>query len=418
VLPDEVKPLQNEAQAGPSIEKASAEETVKSPQSKRPSVPARPRLDTSQTRNEGRERTVARERTPHQSDDHAAPEVGGHSRGAPQPVISQPQTDGQRPIVQLLQLPSGKVAVEVHAPPHAKGFWRACGRFFGALGKDYGSLLTGLLTVTVTIVIAYFAQQINEKQAAITQQQAKSAELQSNASQEQVRLNFIKEFRERLGELTDKDQRNRTKKNVAAIALAQYREEALVPLKMSLTVEDEDVRDGAAVVVVQMLSDKNQRANVLAKLEEYFDENNASLRVGVLDCYLTMNRDLTDDEFTQVKNKIRQHLDPSADYSAKRPEQRVLLWAAKFFGNWPTRDSKDFLLAVARNRTSGDDPRQQAIDYLPNVTMCAKDLSVDEREVSRQEILAALQLLLPELPGLSSNVKAAIAKLKRPCQDQ
>ena len=51
----------------------------------------------------------------------------------------------------------------------------------------------GLTSVAVTIVIAIFAQQINQKQTEGLLQQSKAA-------QEEVRLNFIKEFRERLAE--------------------------------------------------------------------------------------------------------------------------------------------------------------------------------------------------------------------------
>src|SRR6185312_10226880 len=94
-------------------------------------------------------------------------------------------------------------------------------------------------------------------------------------------------------DLTNEDLR---KKRLTAITLAQYGDRALPALKMSLSVDEPDIREGAAVVVAQMLSDTtlrpmvvapvplntSLRQTVLSKLNEYFDENNTDLRIGVL----------------------------------------------------------------------------------------------------------------------------------------
>jgi hypothetical protein len=234
---------------------------------------------------------------------------------------------------------------------------------------------------------------------------------QAKATQEGVRLDFIKEFRERLGELIDNDQKNRTRRNLAAIALAQYGEGALPALKMSLAASDDHVQKGAAVVVIQMLSEKSLRATVLNRLREYFDENKAPLRVGVLECYVMLN-DLDETELREAKGSIRKYVDPSANYSEKPQEQRVLLGAAKFYSTWPSRDSAEFLLAVARNRTCDDASVEQAINYLPSVTNGAADVSAEGRESLRKEVSAGLRALMPELPGFRANLEDGISKLE------
>jgi len=334
------------------------------------------------------------------------PPIGSPTR---EKTASNPhQSADRKAAVQDLQMPSERVAGEVHSPLIPKGFLRRGWKFASDSARDFGALVTGLASIGVTVVIAIFAHQIGQKQA-------ESMVEQSKAAHEEVRLNFIGEFRERLGELTDDDQQNRTKKTVAAIALAQYGEGAMPALKMSLAAGDEDVRDGAAVVVVQMISEKNMRRAVLSKLKDYLGENNGTLRAGVLECYMMLTGDnLPDDEIlSAVKSQIREHINPSKDYSVMPQEQRVLLRAAKAFSNWPSRDAAEFLLAVAKNHTCGDAPREHAINYLQAVTAGAKDLSVEQRESLKKEMVATLQSLLPEATQrLKPNLNEAIRKLQ------
>lgn len=286
--------------------------------------------------------------------------------------------------------------------------------------RDVGTLLIALAAV----VIAVLAYLVNKNQAESLKNQTESLKNQAEASDRQataarddVNVKFIEEFRKHLGELTlpesETNEENLKKKRLAAITLAQYGERALPVLKMSLALDDEDIRGGAVVVVVQMLSDKTLRPVLLAKLKEYFDEDSAGLRIGVLDCYLTVNRGLTDQELNDAKKKITEHVTPSSDYSDKPEEQRVLLWATKFFSNWPSLDSRNFLLAVAKNSTGGNDAREGAINYLPSVTMAAQYASDTEREKSKQEVSAGLQALLIDAPErLRTNLLDAIQKIE------
>lgn len=311
---------------------------------------------------------------------------------------------GANPQIQLLQFPGG-VAVDIK---------RDIPRDFIVV------VIPAVLSIAVTVILAIVAHRINQQQAKSQEAQSLAAQEQSKAAQEEVNVRFIEEFRKHLGDLTlPEGEENLTKKTLAAITLAQYGERALPALKMSLHVEDKDIREGAAVVLAQMLLDRTLRWAVLSKLGEYFDEPNSSLRLGLLGCYVTINRKLTDAEFKEVSSKITKYVEPSADYTDKPDEKEVLLGAVKFFGNWPRVESKNFLLSVAQNNSSGDDPREGAINYLPKITICAKDLSEFQREESRQEVSTALGALLSQVPErLRKNITEGIAKLQKPREMQ
>lgn len=298
-----------------------------------------------------------------------------------------------------LQLPSGVVVVDVK-----RDYLR-----------DFGVLVPGVASIVVTVVIAILANQINQKQTESLAAQSKAAQVQSQAAQDEVSVKFIEEFQKHLSDLTLPDvKENLTKKTLSAIALAQYGEKALPVLKVSLSAEDDEIREGATVVIVQMLSQVELRDAVISNLQKYFAENNPLLRVGVLDCFVTMNRNLTDTEFHEVRAAIGKYVDPHADYSDKPQERKVLQWATKFLSNWPRRDSRDFLLGVIQNSTSGKDAFEDAINYLPKVTMCAEESSDPQNEVSRQEVLTAVKKISPAVYELlGTNITDAITKLEK-----
>jgi hypothetical protein len=322
--------------------------------------------------------------------------------------------------IQLSHAPSQKIAVEIHNPPNSKGFLKVCGRFFRALARDYGVLIA-------TVVIAYFGYAISKQQVAAELEQSKAAE-------EEVNVKFIEEFKNHLGELmpassSDEDVTNEDlrKKRLTAITLAQYGDRALPALKMSLSVDESDIREGAAVVVAQMLSDTSLRPTVVAqavsetslrqtvlsKLKEYFDENNTGLRIGVLECYLTINTGLTATEFEEARKKITDHVNPAADYTNKPQDQRVVLWAVKFFSYWPRSTVKDFLLTVARNTTCNDETREGVLNLLPSVIKDANDLTAAQRKTASDDAVKILQDLFPHASErLQKNLTATITSLQ------
>lgn len=312
------------------------------------------------------------------------------------------------------QMFAEKIGLEIYPSAPAKGFKQWLRRTFEVLGKDYGALITGVISLIITVVIAYFAHTISKQQAESLKLQVDAEKAQAKTAEDEVNVKFTEEFKTHLSELTaEGNEADLTKRRLAAITLAQYGERVLPALKMSLAVNENDIREGAAVVVIQMLADRSLRGSVLAKLKEYFDEDNPALKVGVLECYLTVNTGLTESEFEDARNKIRQHIDPAANYSNKPEQQRVLLWAVKFFSYWPRSSSKDFLLAVAGNSTCGDEPREGALNYLPIVTKDAADLNNEQRQVTAKETADKLRALLPDASErLKANITAAIQNLE------
>ncbi|HEX2268432.1 MAG TPA: hypothetical protein VHH35_02815 [Pyrinomonadaceae bacterium] len=280
--------------------------------------------------------------------------------------------------------------------------------------RDYGALILAVASLALTGLIAYYAHGINKNQAA--------------SMEEEINLRLVDEFKKHLADLTlsevsedltDPDVENKKKQNVeirrkkllASIALAQYGERVLPALKMSLASEDPLVREGAAVVAKRMLGDKQLRQTVFAKLLEYFDD--PSMRLTVLEFFVGLYNGLTDQEVNEASSKFKQHVTPDADYKTKpRHEQDVLLEATKFFANSSSRNSAYFLLAVVKNTTCEDDPREQALNFLPQAVKEAKDFSPDEQGALQKQVIADLEKLLPQASErLQVNIRDAIAEL-------
>lgn len=272
---------------------------------------------------------------------------------------------------------------------------------------DYGGLLISLLSLAATVFIAIFAYEISLSQA-------KSQETQSAAATDEVNIRFVSEFRERISELSLPEdptkpeyEDNLMRKSLATIALAQYGKRVLPVLNMSLKARDPAIREGATVVLAQMLSnrtDQESREFVFSKLLQYFEEDNSSLRVGILKCFVILYKGLSDTEVDRAKVVFKKHVPPDADLSDKLNEQDVLIEAAKFFGNWPSRDSTLFLLDVVKNQSCKDGPREQAINYLHVVANGARDLSVAERAAVIADLRNAMLL-----PGTSELLKTNIS---------
>jgi hypothetical protein len=268
-------------------------------------------------------------------------------------------------------------------------------------------------SLALTGVIAYYAHGISKNQA--------------DSMEDEINLRLVEEFKKHLTDLTlsevpedptDPDVEKNKKQNVeirrkkllASIALAQYGERVLPALKMSLASEDPLVREGAAVVAKRMLEEKQLRQTVFAKLLEYFDD--PSMRLTVLEFFVGLHH-LSDEEVDKASSKFQQHVSPDADYKNKpRHEQDVLLEATKFFANSPSRNSAHFLLAVAKNTTCEDDPREQALNFLPPAVKKAKDFRPDEQDALRKQVIADLEKLLPQSSErLQVNIRDVIAEL-------
>src|SRR5437868_4959217 len=144
MLPDEPKPLQSKSPTDPLVEKTSAKEATASPLS---STPTGPVPDGARSTGEIRDvQPVAPEGPPRPNGDAgpktgATPAAGSASQN---PTPDPPAAAASKPTVQLLQLPSEKVAVEIHPPPNPEDFWRWCWKVSCDFARDFGGLLTGL----------------------------------------------------------------------------------------------------------------------------------------------------------------------------------------------------------------------------------------------------------------------------------
>jgi len=240
---------------------------------------------------------------------------------------------------------------------------------------DYGGLVIGIVSLLVTFYLAIVAARINQSLATSADAQARAAAAQATAADDDVNTKFIQEFRERIHELSlpteDPDDRdydaNLMQKSLATIALAQYGERALPALKMALEAKDSRLRDGAVDVLVQILSNQEakSREKVFSALLEYFAKGNLFMRVEILKTFVKAFSGLSDSDVKTANDIFRKHIIPDADVSETRSESEILLIeAAQFFGNSPSCDSAEFLLAIAKNQSCGNGPREQARNSL------------------------------------------------------
>jgi len=240
---------------------------------------------------------------------------------------------------------------------------------------DYGGLVIGIVSLLATFYLAIVAARINQSLATSADAQARAAAAQATAADDDVNTKFIQEFRERIHELSlpteDPDDRdydaNLMQKSLATIALAQYGERALPALKMALEAKDSRLRDGAVDVLVQILSNQEakSREKVFSALLEYFAKGNLFMRVEILKTFVKAFSGLSDSDVKTANDIFRKHIIPDADVSETRSESEILLIeAAQFFGNSPSCDSAEFLLAIAKNQSCGNGPREQARNSL------------------------------------------------------
>jgi hypothetical protein len=281
--------------------------------------------------------------------------------------------------LKVVQLPSDRIALEVHkAPLDAKDRAR---EWF----RDLGPTLTGLFSLIIAIVAAFYAYEVNSRQNEI-----KDNENQAAAAN--LRAEVFKELNE-----TDS-----AKRTLAVIRLAEYGKSVLDAVKMALGVEQDTIREGAADVVLQIyLSGRVKPEDLFQALRGYFDTRNMTLRRGVLECYVKIGKRLPEDE-SRILIGLLKKLDLGADCSHPEDEN-FFLEVPIFLDYWPSRDSRDLLLEIAGN-TSCLRPRLTAVENLPKV---AKILPLQERNEIKEAIN---RLLLPDTP---SSLKQSINIAKR-----
>ena len=305
---------------------------------------------------------------------------------------------------QVLQLALQKIAIELHDPPDTKprqGL-RRIGRGTWLFIKD---VLPPLASVVIAVFVFYYGKKFNDRQATSQEEQTKTQAKQADTAQSELELKILSDFTSSIAQLTDEGEEREKKQTLAAIRFVQYGEKALPVIKTALGVEENTVRKGASVVVVQMFqSGKIDRKKLLSELKEYFKTQNPYLRRGVLECFVKLEDHLSNEEAFEVVDLLKNYLNPQSDCS-KSEDENVLLEAAVFLGGQASPDSEELLLKIAENR-SCTKPRIQAIDNLPEV---AAKLGHEQQ----QAIVARLQLLISDASNsLLPKITTAIQEIQ------
>lgn len=303
---------------------------------------------------------------------------------------------------QVLQLPSEKIAIELHEPGDISTTQQKVGRGIWLFIKD---VLPPLASAIIAFFVFYYGKQFNDRAAKTQEDVATTQASQAATAQSELELKILSDFTSSIAELTDESDKREKKQTIAAIKFVQYGERALPVIKIALGVEENTVRKGATVVVAQMFqAGKIDRKQLFHELKDYFTNQNAYLRRGVLECFVKLGDHLSSEEASGVVNLLKDHVDTQADCS-KPEDENVLLEAAKFLEGRPSLDSKELLLRIAENR-SCTRPRIQAVDNLPSV---AERLPLEERNA----IVARLRLLEPDASkSFLENIKAAVERIE------
>ena len=261
-----------------------------------------------------------------------------------------------KPVYEALRVLSEVVVSKLREPIPHKTRWEKFRSGFVQLAKDVGPLVTGLgsitvsivvglLTVTVTASVAFFNYQFNSKQAASTQMSLKTAAL---------------------ADFTEEDDGKRT---LAAIKLAAYGTEALPAIKLALGVTHEGIRAGgvqAAEVMYQSRPDLRQ--TLLTEMLNSFQESNPTLRQGVLEFYISAAPQLQLNEKQILLDQLKPRLRACASEGDAFMRQ-----AAVFLSKGPFTDATELLLQIARDCPHGstngeyEAARNQAVIMLPIV---------------------------------------------------
>jgi hypothetical protein len=314
------------------------------------------------------------------------------------------QIPDPNPSAQLLQIPSGKIAIELHDAPDTRPrqTLRAIGRGAWLFVKD---VLPPIASVIIAAFVYYYGKQFNNRQATSQEEQTRTQAKQAETAQSELELKILSDFTSSITQLTDESVEKDKTQTIAAIKFVQYGEKALPVIKIALGVEEDTVRKGATVVAVQMFqSEKIGRQKVLSELEEYFKTQNPYLRRGVLECFVKLEGQLSNDEVLKIVRLLKNNLD-SQSGCYKAEEESVLLEAAVFLGGHASPDSKELLLKIAENR-SCTKSRIQAIDSLAEV---AQKLGQEDREST----VTRLQLLTNDAPKpVLSRIRAAIQQIQ------
>jgi hypothetical protein len=212
------------------------------------------------------------------------------------------------------------------------------------------------------------------------------------------------------GELRDKilselNEVDETKRNLAAIKVASYGEDALPAIKMALGSDEDVLRNGAVLGLKQMyVSQTVDREKLFDKVLSYYDDGNSDLCRGVLEWMVTMAEQLPLQERTRVFSRLKLTFRSQAEDCAKRDDQ-VALQAARFLFFSPFENSKEFVMGMVSS-CKGDGAREAAVNALPRI--CASLKKSDRDGVAS---FLESEILPRASEGLKARIEAAITRI-------
>jgi hypothetical protein len=310
-------------------------------------------------------------------------------------------------IFRALDLIAQRVVVELEKPqePMVPKNWRqylaqfASRRWtnFVKFAKDVGPFFTGLGSICVSIMIGLATAYIAYSTYTFNKEQAKT--------------NRLIERTAAVADFTDDEK----KRNVAAIKLAAYSEDAFPFIKVALGLDDEAMRKGGVQTLqIMYQTQADIRTNILTETEGYFKSTNPTLSFGALKFYSAIAPELTEEkQRLKFVQELNSHFGGDAGLCSNNTGAFVLE-AVTFLAACRLNDVKKLLLDIAQNCPhEGTNPdyagaRIHAINMLSDMIE-KQHLPKSERDA----IVTKLRGLKADASGdLSINIDGAITRIE------
>jgi hypothetical protein len=284
--------------------------------------------------------------------------------------------------LQVVQRSTARIAVELYDAPKT-GIWKQ----IVGLSKD----LVPILAAIATIIVSIYVYRLNERQVETTERDLK------------------------LKLLSDLAEKEEEKKLMGAIKVADIGEKALPIVKQVLSMDNDNLRRGGVLAVVQMRNaGRISRSELFKELTSYSQAENTALRLGAVECFLEMDRQgqLSNQERQRIFALLKGILSPEQKLCISE-DGRVVLGSTKFLRVWSLSQPEDttmdvvrFLVALGKNcpYVGTSDVRTDVVNSMPEI---AKHISDKQNRV---EIIDGLGTLKQ---GAPSDLAGHIEELKK-----
>lgn len=323
---------------------------------------------------------------------------------APDPVQSEAAAVG-----------ASKTDTDQQETPVESGKKRPMRRLFEWLSPHIPQVdLKGVLPIIISLAalgVSYYTYRLNVTNAALTQ-----SDLRAKAIDD-----FLHE--------------DPGKKELAAFKLSQYGPAALPVIRQTLAANEPRIREGAVSTARQIYETQTvSHEKLLGHMLESFGEQNAMLNLGVVEFYLEVAQELTNEESGAFVSLLRRRLGPDGSLCRNETSSFVVA-AGRYIGAKSSKEAKEapteqqarefktLLLGIAQNcpwekpeedgQSKYDGARTQAMTALMSV---AGRLPKSERDLT-VNTLRGLEANENVSDPLKGNIKRAIEfieKIERP----